>query len=131
MLNALKTSFVKVSIRFYRFQSQVIGLEKFFKLSLVLCVELVHKVGGHVGQHPGPHPGAAGQWPRDLVDLDLISGKVDLDVGDLCGEAEQAPGGGADGGSKEGPGEGGHEDGDNRDDSGGGQPCAENVLSGK
>ena len=106
-------------------------MEKFFKLSLVLRVKLVHKVGGHVGQNPGPHPGAAGQRPRDLVDLDLVTGEVDLDVGDLRGETEQAPGGGADGGSHEGPGERGGEDGDHRDHGGEGQPRAENVLSSK
>ena len=131
MLNACKTSYVKVSVRFYRFQSQVIGLEEFFKLSLVLRVELVHKVAGHVGQHPGPQPGAAGQRPRGLVDLDLGTREVDLDVGDLGGEVEQAPGGGADGGSHEGAGEGRGEDGDHRDHGGEGQPRAENVLSGK
>ena len=39
------------------FQSQVIGFEKFVKLSLVLRVELVGEVGGHVGQEPGPEAG--------------------------------------------------------------------------
>ena len=106
-------------------------MEEFFKLSLVLRVELVHKVAGHVGQHPGPQPGAAGQRPRGLVDLDLGTREVDLDVGNLRGEVEQASGGGADGGSHEGPGEGRGEDGDHRDDGGEGQSRAENVLSGK
>ena len=114
------------------FQSQVIGFEKFVKLSLVLRVELVGEVGGHVGQEPGPEAGG-GQRPLDLRDLLAPGGpgEVDLDVGDLRGEVEQAPGGGADGGGEEGPGQRRGEDGDDGEhcsegDAGGGQ---QEVLS--
>ena len=75
-------------------RSQAVVGQELLELALVLGVELLREVGGHVGQEAGPEAGGCAQGAGDLV---LLLGgadnprHVDLDVGDLRHEGEHAP----------------------------------------
>lgn len=106
-------------------RSQAVVGQELLELALVLGVELLREVGGHVGQEAGPEAGGCAQGAGDLV---LLLGgadnprHVDLDVRDLRHEGEHAPCCAGHGGGEEGASHGRAEDGDDGHQGGEAEP---------